>query len=74
MPLIQLKTVAGVWDSAKKEKVIKKLTDAIVAVEGESARAVTWVLIEEVPSGQWGIAGDPITTDVVKAIYGAGKN
>ena len=23
---------------------------------------------------EWGIAGDPITTDVVKAIYGAGKN
>ena len=74
MPLIQLKTVAGVWDAAKKDKVIRKLTEAIVAVEGESARSVTWVVIEEVPSGQWGIGGDVITTEVVKAMYGAGKN
>ena len=33
----------------------------MVSVEGEAMRPVTWVTIEEVPSGEWGIAGKPRT-------------
>lgn len=29
-------------------------------------RGVTWVVIEEVKSGDWGIGGNPLTTDDVK--------
>ncbi len=35
-------------------------------------RPVTWVVIEEVQSGDWGIAGKPLTTADVKALA-AGK-
>ena len=34
----------------------------MVAVEGESLRGVTWVLLEEVRSGDWGIGGKGFTT------------
>jgi hypothetical protein len=31
----------------------------MVAIEGENMRPVTWVIVEEVKSGDWGIAGTP---------------
>ena len=37
--------------------MIQKVTDAMVSVEGENMRPVTWVVVEEVKSGDWGIAG-----------------
>ena len=48
MPLIQVKLIAGVFDAAEKEAIIEKLTDAMVSVEGEAMRPVTWVTIDEV--------------------------
>ena len=45
-----------------------KLTDAMVSVEGENMRGVTWVTIEEVESGDWGIGGNALTTSDVHAL------
>ncbi|HWD48158.1 MAG TPA: hypothetical protein VHM23_31360 [Actinomycetota bacterium] len=41
---------------------------SMVAIEGENQRPVTWVIVEEVRSGDWGIAGNPLTTGDVKAL------
>ena len=66
MPLIQVKLIEGVFDASEKETIIEKLTDAMVSVEGEAMRPVTWVTIEEVTSGEWGIGGKALHTgDVV---------
>jgi 4-oxalocrotonate tautomerase len=48
--------------------MIRKLTDAMVSIEGESMRSVTSVVVEEVKSGDWGIGGKPLTTADVKAL------
>jgi 4-oxalocrotonate tautomerase len=40
----------------------------MVSIEGENMRPVTWVVIEEVKSGDWGIAGNPLSTSDVKAL------
>jgi 4-oxalocrotonate tautomerase len=72
MPLVNVKLIEGVFTPAQKREMIRKLTDAMVAIEGESMRAVTWVVIEEVKSGEWGIGGNPLATDDVKALA-AGK-
>jgi 4-oxalocrotonate tautomerase len=42
----------------------------MVSIEGETMRAVTWVTIEEVASGEWGIAGNPLRTEDVRAMRG----
>ncbi len=42
-------------------------------IEGENMRPVTWVVIEEVKSGDWGIGCNPLTTNDVKALA-AGKS
>jgi 4-oxalocrotonate tautomerase len=68
MPLVQVKVIEGVFSEAQKAEMVRKLTDAMVAIEGENMRAVTWVVIEEVKSGSWGIAGKALTTADVKAL------
>jgi len=72
MPLIQVKVIEGVFSETQKQEMVKKLTDAMVSIEGENMRPVTWVLVEEVKSGHWGVGGKPLTTGDVKALA-AGK-
>lgn len=68
MPLIQVKVIENVFTEAQKQEIVRGLTDAMVAIEGENMRPVTWCLIEEVRSGDWGIAGSPLTSSDVKAL------
>lgn len=68
MPLIQVKLIENVFTPDQKKDLIQKLTEAIVAVEGEKMRPVTWVLIEDVQSGDWGIGGQAVTTEAVRAL------
>jgi 4-oxalocrotonate tautomerase len=68
MPLVNVKIIEGVFSDSQKREMVKKLTDAMVSIEGENMRQVTWVMIEEVKSGDLGIGGKPITTEDVKAL------
>ena len=72
MPFINVKLIEGVLTDAQKQEMINKLTDAAVEVEGENLRSVTWCVLEEVKSGDWGIGGKGLTTQDVKALA-AGK-
>ena len=51
MPLIQVKIIEGVFSPQQKQEIVKKLTDTMVAIEGENMRPVTWCIVEEVKSG-----------------------
>jgi 4-oxalocrotonate tautomerase len=68
MPLIQVKVIEGVFTPEKKKEIVKKLTDAMVSIEGENMRHVTMCIVEEVKSGDWGIGGNPLSTEDVKAL------
>lgn len=70
MPLIQVKLIEKVFTHQQKQEMIKKLTDAMVSIEGENMRPVTWVIVEDVNSGEWGIGGNPMSTEAVKALAG----
>jgi 4-oxalocrotonate tautomerase len=72
MPLIEVKLIEEVFTPAQKKEMISKLTDAMVAIEGENMRSVTVVIVEEVRSGDCGIGGQAMTTDAVRALA-AGK-
>jgi len=50
--------------------MIRTVTDAMVAIEGEAMRGVTWVRVHEVASGEWGIGGKGLTAADVKAMAG----
>jgi 4-oxalocrotonate tautomerase len=68
MPLVNVKIIEGVFSDSQKREMVKKLTDAMVSIEGENLRKATLVVIEEVKSGDWAIGGTPLTTEDVKAL------
>lgn len=68
MPFVNIKIIEGVFNKEQKQKMIEKVTDTMVSIEGENMRPVTWVVVEEVKSGDWGIAGKGYTTEEVKAL------
>ena len=68
MPLINVKIIEGVFSAEQKTQIIRNLTNAMVEIEGEAMRSVTWTVVEEVKSGAWGIAGKPLTTADVRAL------
>jgi 4-oxalocrotonate tautomerase len=72
MPFIQVKLIEGVFSQEQKQEIVRKLTDTMVSIEGENMRPVTWVVIEEIKSGEWAIGGNPLTTTDVKNLA-AGK-
>ncbi|MDH5668935.1 MAG: tautomerase family protein [Nitrospira sp.] len=57
----------------QKQDLIRRVTEAIVSVEGEGVRPVTWVVVEDVPSGQWGVGGTPITTEALQKMVTQGR-
>ena len=68
MPLVNVRLIEGVFDETQKHEMIEKLTEAMVEIEGENMRGVTFVVVDEVKSGDWGIGGQPMTTEAVRAI------
>jgi len=68
MPLVDIQLIEGVFDQGQKQEMIRKVTDAMVEIEGEAMRGVTWVRVQEVASGEWAIGGQPLTTAAVKAL------
>jgi 4-oxalocrotonate tautomerase len=58
----------AVFDSDQKREMIEKLTETMVEIEGENMRGVTFVVLDEVKSGDWGIGGRPMTTEAVRSI------
>ncbi len=61
MPFINVKVIESVFTTEQKQQMIQKLTDAMVEIEGENMRGVTWVTIEDTKQGEFGIGGQPLT-------------
>jgi 4-oxalocrotonate tautomerase len=68
MPFVNVKVIEGVFSDTQKREMIAKLTDTMVEIEGENMRGVTWVVVEEVKSGDWGIGGNALTTEAVRSL------
>ena len=68
MPIVDIHLIEGVFNKDQKQEMIRKVTDAMVDIEGETMRGVTWVRLYEVASGEWGMGGKGITTADVKAM------
>jgi 4-oxalocrotonate tautomerase len=70
MPLITVRTLEGLLTPEQKQKMIERVTEAALSVEGEGFRPVAWVIVEEIPSGAWGIAGQVLTTESARKLSG----
>ena len=67
MPLIQVKLIEGVFTGPQKREIVERLTDAMAAIEGESMRKQILCTVAEIASGNWGVGGQALTADDVKA-------
>jgi 4-oxalocrotonate tautomerase len=72
MPLVTIDVIKDVFTPEQKKSMIEKVTNAMVAVEGEAMRAVTWVKINEINQNEWAIGGQPLNAAAVHAMS-AGK-
>jgi len=66
MPLITIKLMNEVFSSDQKKQLISDITDTVINIEGENMRPVTWVVIEEVKSGDWGVGGNALTSGDIR--------
>ena len=74
MPLVTIDLIKDVFSPAQKADIISKVTEAMVAIEGEALRSVTWVRIKEVEQGDWGIGGHLLHAADVHAMAAAGAD
>jgi len=72
MPLVTIDVIRDAFTSDQKKSMIEKVTEAMIAVEGEAMRPVTWVKINEIAQGDWAIGGQRLNAAAVHAM-GAGE-
>jgi len=68
MPLVTIDVIKEVFTPEQKHRLIENVTEAMIAVEGEAMRPVTWVRIMEVEQGDWGIGGKRLAAADVHAM------
>ncbi len=68
MPLASIKVIEGVFSGQEKQRMIEKVSEAMISVEGENLREKTVVVLEEIKSGDWAIGGKTLATDAVNEL------
>lgn len=68
MPLVTIDVIKDVFTPQQKEQLIAKVTEAMIEVEGESMRGVTWVRVQEFAGGDWAIGGKALRAADVHAL------
>ncbi|HKY82272.1 MAG TPA: tautomerase family protein [Sphingobium sp.] len=70
MPLVTIDVIKDVFTREEKHDLISNVTEAMIAVEGEAMRQVTWVRINEIEQGDWAIGGRLLGAADVHAMAG----
>ena len=65
MPLVTIDVIKDVFTTDQKQELIENVTEAMVKVEGEAMRQVTWVRINEIEQGDWAIGGQMLNAKAV---------
>jgi len=68
MPLVTIDVIEDVFTPAQKRELIAGVTEAMIAVEGEALRQVTWVRIREFKQNDWAIGGTQLSAADVHAL------
>jgi 4-oxalocrotonate tautomerase family enzyme len=73
MPFINIKVLKGTLSKEKKQEMISRVTEVVAEIEArpypkENIQRHTWCVIEEVDFEGWGIGGQALTPQMVKAV------
>ncbi len=72
MPVVTIDVIKDVFTPHQKQDLIAKVTQAMIEVEGENMRPVTFVRIQEFEGGDWAVGGKALKAADVHALA-AGK-
>lgn len=68
MPLVQIHVFEDELTQEQSKELITEITDVVTEVTSDKLRDVTWVMINEVKSGHWGVGGNTLGLDDVKKL------
>ncbi len=68
MPFIAIKVFEKELSAAQTAEMIHDVTEAVIPFVGEGLRESTWIVVEEVKSGAWGIGGKALRLDDIRAV------
>ena len=72
MPFVEIKVFEDELSEEQKQEMIREITEVVVSFAGENLRQATWVVVQEVKSGNWGVGGEALGLNDIRAIQ-AGK-
>ncbi len=68
MPFISVKVFEEELTPSQTADLISRVTEAVIPFVGEKLRQATWVVVEEVKNGAWGVGGKALGLADVRAI------
>ena len=68
MPLVTIDVIKDVFTPDQKQQLVSRVTEAMISVEGEAMRPVTWVRVQEFEQGDWAIGGQALRAADVHAM------
>jgi len=68
MPLIEVKVFKDELSNDQSAELISRITDVVAETTSEKLRDATWVIVNEVNDGHWGVGGNALSLDDVKKI------
>ncbi len=71
MPLVNIEVIENVFTPAQKKEMIHKVTETMIAIEGEALRPYTLVKIDEVKEGNWSVGGTALNASDVHRLQRA---
>jgi 4-oxalocrotonate tautomerase len=72
MPFVEIKVFEDELSEEQKQEMIREITEVVISFAGENLRQATWVVVQEVKSGNWGVGGKALGLNDIRAIQ-AGK-
>ena len=60
--------IKGAFTPEQKGELIDRVTEAMVSVEGEALRPVTWVRVQEFEQGDWAVGGNRLIAADIHAM------
>jgi 4-oxalocrotonate tautomerase len=71
-PLVEIKVFEDELTQEQTKQLIQRITDVVTGVTSEKLRDVTWVIVNTVKSGSWGIGGNALGVEDVRKIVRGG--
>jgi 4-oxalocrotonate tautomerase family enzyme len=73
MPLIHIRVLEGALTEEQRKEMISRVSEVVAEIEArpypkEKLLPHTWCIIDEVTPAKWGLGGQPLSLETLKAL------